>query len=41
VLARKNIQIKKPYRKPTQVDKYKYTKALERIMVKELGKITL
>ena len=30
----------KPYRKPTQVGGYKCTKALERTLVKELGKIT-
>ena len=29
-----------PYRKPTQVGGYKCTKALERILVKELGKLT-
>ncbi len=29
-----------PYRKPTQVGGYKCTKALERTLVKELGKIT-
>ncbi len=29
-----------PYRKPTQVDWYKYTKANERNFVKELGKTT-
>ena len=34
------ISICGPYRKPTQVGGCKCTKALERTLVKELGKIT-
>jgi hypothetical protein len=31
--------LSRPYPKPTQVDQVENTKAIERIMVKELGKI--
>ena len=34
------LSVCEPYRKPTQVGGYKRTKALERTLVKELGKIT-
>ena len=34
------LSVCEPYRKPTQVGGYKCTKALERTLVKELGKIT-
>ena len=34
------LSTREPYRKPTQVDGCKCTKALERTLVKELGKIT-
>ena len=34
------VLIRRPYRKPTQVDGCKGTKASERRVVKELGKLT-
>ena len=34
------VLIRRPYRKPTQVDRCKGTKASERRVVKELGKLT-
>ena len=32
--------LREPYHKPTQVDEDEYPKALERTLVKELGKLT-
>jgi hypothetical protein len=32
--------LREPYLKPTQVDEDQYPKALERTLVKELGKLT-